>query len=112
MPIITSLSTRFFGHPRLMNPTFGMVRSSDSEVKFTIRDRSAPTALTPRGALTIWLGLFLFGSVKARAAAGGRPKRRFYLLQQGRKARSFDATPAESCCHAEIGEAGNRRGDF
>jgi hypothetical protein len=21
MPIITSLSTRFFGHPRLMNPT-------------------------------------------------------------------------------------------
>src|SRR5271169_3354624 len=24
MPIITSLSTRFFGHPRLTNPTFGM----------------------------------------------------------------------------------------
>src|SRR5580693_6681066 len=24
MPIITSLSTRFFGHPRLTNPTFGI----------------------------------------------------------------------------------------
>ncbi len=24
IPIITSLSTRFFGHPRLTNPTFGI----------------------------------------------------------------------------------------
>jgi hypothetical protein len=95
-----------------MNPTFGMARSSDNEVKFTIRDRPAPTVLTRRCVLTIWLGLFLFGWLKSRAAAGGCPKRRFYLLQQGRKARSFDATPAESCCHAEIGEAGNRRRDF
>src|SRR5437016_14402746 len=26
MPIITSLSTRFFGHPRLTNPTFVLAR--------------------------------------------------------------------------------------
>jgi hypothetical protein len=25
MPIITSLSTRFFGHPRLTNPTLGIL---------------------------------------------------------------------------------------
>src|SRR5689334_23386067 len=25
IPIMTSLSTRFLGHPRLMNPTFGMI---------------------------------------------------------------------------------------
>src|SRR5579863_6281265 len=56
MPIITSLSTRFLGHPRLMNPTFGMARSSDNEVKFTIRDRPAPTH-SPRGVAHIWLGL-------------------------------------------------------
>jgi hypothetical protein len=28
MPIITSLSTRFFGHPRLTNPTFGIADQS------------------------------------------------------------------------------------
>src|SRR5579859_6107792 len=42
MPIITSLSTRFFGHPRLTNPTFVLARFSLIRAVFNYNMRAVP----------------------------------------------------------------------
>src|SRR5260370_11915012 len=48
MPIMTSLSTRFFGQPRLMNPTFGIDFSWSKENNSNTRDWGAPDRPCPR----------------------------------------------------------------
>src|SRR5580704_10630407 len=55
IPIITSLSTRFFGHPRLTNPTFGIsVESFRQLANAILARRTAWRAMIQRRVLREW----------------------------------------------------------
>src|SRR5689334_2392407 len=96
MPIITSLSTRFFGHPRLTNPTF-VIRSEITlwrNSKFYHAPKMKPESATA----CKWRILNLVGGVRPRAQ--NRPN----LLEQLPEPGGVARRAAKAGVHVELRE--------
>jgi hypothetical protein len=86
MPIITSLSTRFLGQPKLTKPTFkGLCRGAESgcgsaKVRFSIGMLSIYCSIE-KASVFAALDSYMFVMGRANAAANAREKRELFLIR-------------------------------
>src|SRR5713226_7001844 len=106
MPIITSLSTRFFGHPRLMNPTLGI----QARLRGGLQERNCSTADISKSAASAEVYSFQFrAGFPESTSIGGRQKFANKLALNGWYDRFSTGwrTPLSLCASTDLSCGGN-----